>query len=299
MSLYLGSTFIGNGNYLGNINITDNNIFVPAPPIVLIDYLIIGGGGAAQALDFNSSCGAGGAGGFISGSTNFVVGTSNPNISVGYPGLRTQGAVVATDPGADGGDSIFLGLTAVGGGGGGQSNAGSTFVGPGRTGGSGGGAGATQKSSAGSATGTGGTSVSEQGFDGGQSFTAGSSGTWRAGSGGGAGGAATSASSGVASTPGNEKAWLDGFNYAGGGNANSTTATNTSSGSGGTTKNNTSVGTEGKGGLVKLRYSGSTALFTGGDISISGGYVYHSFNMGTQPSFSPGTTTNYTLVYTG
>ena len=29
MSVYLGNQFIGNGNYLGNQNITDNNIFMP------------------------------------------------------------------------------------------------------------------------------------------------------------------------------------------------------------------------------------------------------------------------------
>lgn len=29
MSVYLGNNFIGNGNYLGSVNITDNNIFVP------------------------------------------------------------------------------------------------------------------------------------------------------------------------------------------------------------------------------------------------------------------------------
>ena len=31
MSVYLGSTFIGNGNYLGNLNIPDAGIFVPPP----------------------------------------------------------------------------------------------------------------------------------------------------------------------------------------------------------------------------------------------------------------------------
>lgn len=32
MSVYLGNTFIGNGNYLGNENIPDAGIFVPPPP---------------------------------------------------------------------------------------------------------------------------------------------------------------------------------------------------------------------------------------------------------------------------
>jgi hypothetical protein len=42
MSVYLGNTFIGNGNYLGDINITDNNIFVPAPEIRLSTNNLIG-----------------------------------------------------------------------------------------------------------------------------------------------------------------------------------------------------------------------------------------------------------------
>jgi hypothetical protein len=300
MSVYLGNIEIGNGNYLGNINITDNNIFVLPPVIIPIDYLIIGGGGAAQAYDTNDTCGAGGAGGFISGSTNFIVGTSNPNIAVGYPGLRTSGATVAKGEGADGGSSTFLGLTAFGGGGGGNSVGGSgIFVSAGRNGGSGGGAGASQKSTAGSQQASGGTGVSGQGFNGGGSYTAGSNNSpWMAGAGGGAGGTATSSSLGGFNTPGPQKAWLDGNTYAGGGWAGGAASTNLTSGSGGNIQNNTTVGTEGKGGLVKLRYSGSVALFTGGQISISGGYVYHSFNMGSQPSFAPGTTTNYTLVYT-
>lgn len=260
------------------------------PPID-IDYLIIGGGGGSQAYDSTRSTGGGGAGGFLSGSTTITPGYTNLAVSVGPGGLRTFGATVADDPGNTGNNSTFLGLTAYGGGGGGDSNGGSgIFVGDGLSGGSGGGAGASRKTSAGAQTGSGGIAVSGQGFNGGGSTTPGNSGGWSAGAGGGAGGVG-----GAISVSGIEKAWLDGFTYAGGGGTNPYTT----SGSGGLTKFNTTVGTQGKPGLVKLRYTGSVALFTGGNVAISGGYVYHSFNVGTQPAFAPGTNTDYTLYYTG
>ena len=270
------------------------------PPID-IDYLIIGGGGGAQAYTTNKTCGAGGAGGFISGSAIVTPGYTDLSISVGPGGLRTFGATVADGEGNDGNNSIFLGLIAYGGGGGGNATAGSgIFVGAGRPGGSGGGAGASRKVSAGSQQASGGTGVVGQGFNGGGSFTAGSSSSpWMAGAGGGAGGTATSASLGQFNTPGIQKAWVDGNTYAGGGWAGGGAPQNGTSGSGGNIQNNTTIGTEGKNGLVKLRYSGSVALFTGGQINISGGYVYHSFNVGAQPAFAPGVNTDYTLYYTG
>jgi hypothetical protein len=260
-------------------------------PPINIDYLIIGGGGGSQAYNSTRTTGGGGAGGFISGSTIITPGYTNLAISVGPGGLRTFGATVADDPGNTGNNSTFLGLTAYGGGGGGDSNGGSgIFVGDGLPGGSGGGAGASRKVSAGAQNGSGGIAVSGQGFNGGGSTTAGSSGGWLAGAGGGAGGVG-----GAISVSGIEKAWLDGFTYAGGGGTNPYTT----SGSGGQTQFNTTIGTEGKPGLVKLRYSSSVALFTGGQINISGGYVYHSFNVGAQPAFAPGVNTDYTLYYTG
>jgi hypothetical protein len=270
-------------------------------PPINIDYLIIGGGGGSQAYNSTRFTGGGGAGGFISGSTIITPGYTNLAVSVGPGGLRTFGATVADDPGNTGNNSTFLGLTAYGGGGGGDSNGGSgIFVGDGLPGGSGGGAGASRNSSnTNVATGSGGSGSIGQGYNGGNSYSKGAidgaSYVWRQGQGGGAGGNATSASLTLNSVPGPEKAWLDGFIYAGGGGLNAYT----SSGSGGQTQNNTTIGTEGKNGLIKLRYSSSVALFTGGTIAISGGYVYHSFNVGTQPAFAPGVNTDYTLYYTG
>lgn len=269
-------------------------------PPISIEYLIVGGGGAAQAYDSTRTCGAGGAGGFISGSAVVTPGYTDLSIVVGAGGPRQFGATVANGEGADGNNSTFLGLTAYGGGGGGNSTGGSgVFVGAGRQGGSGGGGGASRKSSVGSQQASGGTGVAGQGFNGGGSYTAGNNNSpWMAGAGGGAGGTATSASLGSFNTPGPQKAWNDGNTYAGGGWAGGPSSTNLTSGSGGNIQFNTTVGTEGKGGIVKVRYSGSVALFTGGQINISGGYVYHSFVTPTQNEF---TASNgyYNLGYTG
>lgn len=269
------------------------------PPIA-IEYLIVGGGGASQAYDSTRTTGGGGAGGFISGSAVVTPGYTDLSVVVGAGGPRIFGATVANDEGADGNNSLFLGLTALGGGGGGNSNGGgSTWVSDGRPGGSGGGAGASRNSSNTNVyVGSGGSGSIGQGYNGGNSYSKGaidgSSYQWRQGQGGGAGGNATSASLGVASIAGPEKAWLDGFTYAGGGGLNGYA----SSGSGGQTQFNTTAGTEGRNGIVKVRYSGSVALFTGGEINISGGYVYHSFIAPTQNAF---TASNgyYTLGYTG
>jgi hypothetical protein len=294
MAIYLGNQLMD--EYLGS---TDTTI-IPNP-MITIDYLIIGGGGSAQAYNSAKTCGAGGEGGFISGRTTVIPGYTNLAISVGSRGLRTNGATIADGTGNTGNNSTFLGLTAYGGGGGGNSDGDSgIFVGDGLPGGSGGGAGASQKLSAGSQQASGGTGVAGQGFNGGGSYTAGSNNSpWMAGAGGGAGGPATSASLGEYNTPGIQKAWLDGNEYAGGGWAGGAASQNSSSGSGGNIQNNTTIGTEGFNGLVKVRYASSVALFTGGDILISGGYVYHSFNAVTQSAFAPGVNTDYIMYYTG
>jgi hypothetical protein len=272
-------------------------------PVIPIEYLLVGGGGAAQAVSATRACGAGGAGGFLSGSLDFVVGLTSPYIQVGYGAPRIFGATVANGEGADGGASSAFGLTAFGGGGGGNASAGSgTYTGPGRAGGSGGGGGASRNSSNTQInTSPGGTGVVGQGFDGGQSWSKGAidgaSYLWRNGAGGGAGGAATSGSLGI-SSPGATKAWLDGFEYAGGGTANSTTPTYEVSGSGGTIKSNTTIGTTGYNGIIKVRYTGSVALFQGGEVAVSGGYVYHTFLAPTQTTFT-GSFGNHTFYYIG
>ena len=254
-------------------------------PIVPIEYLIIAGGGGGQGYQSppnGNYCGAGGAGGFISGAYNFVVGYDTPRVQVGAGGLRIYGATVANDPGADGLNSSFVGITAYGGGGGGNADGGGNGGQPGSNGGSGGGGGYGKNRFGVYVTGSGGLGIAGQGNNGGDGV----------GGGGGAGGPGSSNYG-----PGLDKEWLDGFRYAGGGD--SATPTYISSGSGGSSKFNTTIGTEGYNGLVKVRYTGSVVLFDGGQKFISGGYVYHSFNAGSQPEFNPGTTTEYDFYYTG
>jgi hypothetical protein len=268
-------------------------------PVIPIEYLLVGGGGGAQALTSTQTCGGGGAGGFLSGSLDFTVGFDSPYIQVGYGAPRIFGATVGDGEGADGGASSAFGLTAYGGGGGGNSTGGSRiYVGPGRAGGSGGGGGASRNTrNTEIQTAPGGTGIVGQGFDGGQSWSNGAANQWRAGSGGGAAGAGTSGSLGN-SDPGPQKAWLDGFEYAGGGGGYAGAIQYVSSGSGGRIQPNTTIGTTGYNGIVKVRYTGSVALFQGGDIAISGGYVYHTFLAPTQTAFT-GSFGNYTFYYTG
>jgi hypothetical protein len=145
-----------------------------------VDYLIVGGGGGGGA----STGGGGGAGGFVTGTTTVTTSTAY-TITVGAGG---QGGIQSTAPyrGANGGDSIFAGLTAFGGGGGG-SNAPATPP-PGLTdpsvGGSGGGG-----SGASGRAGASGTSL--QGNAGGSANNW--TGPYTAGGGGGAGAAGANA----------------------------------------------------------------------------------------------------------
>lgn len=236
--------------------------------IIDIDYLIVGGGGAAGQEDgaFLTGGGGGGAGQFISGSTTLIL---NPELS--FPVTIGIGG---TDPGASytqglpGNPSSFLGLTAIGGGGGGARQ--QLSGGSGASGGGGTFLGAT--------TGGGGTGTA--GFNGAAAFfTTQPSpiGTYRSGCGGGAGGAATAGTLVSQSVAGPPKAWLDGNLYAGGGASDDGIGGYSAlSGSGG--QGNTSpFGVNGNNGIVKIRYIGTGSLFIGGETSVSGGYVYHTF----------------------
>lgn len=104
-----------------------SSTYVDPKPATNINYLIVGGGGGGG----GGVGGGGGAGGVLSGNTALSSGTTY-SIVVG-----TGGAGVSDyGPGADGGNSTFNGLTAIGGGGGGGYSPATV----GRPGGSGGGA---------------------------------------------------------------------------------------------------------------------------------------------------------------
>jgi hypothetical protein len=255
----------------------------------LIDYLVVGGGGAGGGF----TGGGGGAGQFQSGSNSLIsTGTT-------YPVLIASGGVATGTTGSNGGSSSFNSIVSIGGGRGGASGDDSNWWagGNGASGGGGswynGGAGGT-----GSAGNNGGTGISGNRDS------------------GGGGGARTTGSNGTATANGSNggagKAWVDGNYYAGGGgglrsdfvftssvgiggiggggNGNAMSFTsqyyrtassgepNTGGGGGGAFTGITSSGSwDGGSGVVKIRYAGSGSLATGGTITYSGSYTYHTF----------------------
>ena len=122
----LGGSITVSGNYrYHTFNGSGTFEVTAAPAGKFIDILLVGGGGATGG---NSSCGGGGG----------VVIKENELVSVGSYSL-TVGGINANAFG-DGGQSVALGFTALGGGGGGVSSFTQSAV-NGRSGGSGGGAG--------------------------------------------------------------------------------------------------------------------------------------------------------------
>lgn len=93
-----------------------------------LQYLVVGGGGGGGYLSFYGGSG-GGAGGYLTGST--LVSITSYLVTVGSGGAKSSSG---TNPGSNGGNSVFNSITALGGGGGAGS-------GNGLTGGSGGGTG--------------------------------------------------------------------------------------------------------------------------------------------------------------
>lgn len=261
-----------------------------------VEFLTIAGGGGGG----RGYGGGGGAGGYITGSALVSV-LQQYTVTVGAGGGIPNDGVQAVG-GSGTASSISTLMSAVGGGGGGYYEDGN-----GISGGSGGGGG-------GSNTGTtsGGLGTSGQGYSGGTGT--GASPIW--GGGGGGGGSGANGSNGSASVGGNGGAgttWSDGITRAGGGgggvgqSGGSTSGltrgnggsggggygavstvtgiagtTNTGSGGGGAGGNGNGAtsfgGNPGNGGsgIVIIRYAGSQRG-TGGTVTSSGGYTYHTF----------------------
>jgi hypothetical protein len=262
---------------------TPFSFLTPTAAPVTIEYLVVGGGGAGGAANTNDAtafdrAGGGGAGGFKSGSLSFTSSISyNVVVGAGAPRLTAL-----NQSGTNGTGSSFGPISVSGGGGGGYATAGSA-------GGSGGGGGISGN---GATAFAGGSGISGEGFAGAAAFRAGTcpgiTCVLRAGPGGGA------ASSGSATSTvwlqGAPKQWLDGFFYSRGGSCDGMDAYPTASikGVGGNGRIDSVVGTEAGGGgggisghgIVKVRYTGSVALFTGGTVEASGGFIYHTFETG-------------------
>ena len=246
-------------------------------PNYSIEYLVVAGGAGGGGY----TGGGGGAGGLISASTTAISGVSY-TVTIGAPGSGGSGS----NRGTSGSNSVFDIVTAIGGGAGAQNDV------SGLSGGSGGGGGHAPG-------GTGGAGTAGQGYAGGAGAGAPLYG------GGGGGGATAVGASGQGGGTGNGGAgsdWLGlGTSYAGGGGGgiyNSGTtpgqggaggggnggnssigpqngSTNRGGGGGGS-GNNGPLGGNGGSGIVIVRYSGAQRG-TGGTVTQSGGYTYHTF----------------------
>jgi hypothetical protein len=249
---------------ISSYNITASVITYEIP---LVEYIIVGGGGGSGArlrvsantglpADF-SRVGGGGAGGLLSGSVILSASTAY-QLTVGFGGLTAPGTGINTRS-SNGGNSTFLNSTSFGGGYGGFLDNGDNTFPPvevlGGDGGSGGGYGP-------------------------------SNGVVGQGNNGLGGGYVIGAGAGASSGSGAN--WLDGNLYAGGGGGwrhlqggNFIIASNNtgSFGGGGTAISNGAGGiaTTGSAGVVRLRYSGSVVIATGGEVTSESGYIYHTF----------------------
>jgi hypothetical protein len=263
------------------------SIQVVAEPNITVEYMIVAGGGGGG----GRHGGGGGAGGLKIGSTSIARNSTNYPITVGNGGAGGSGPAGV---GAQGNSSSAFSVSTTGGGGGMNDGDPTTS----RDGGSGGG-GTQPGGGIGTPAGPG-SGTSGEGNNGGQGGDA----PGYPGGGGGGKGAVGGNANGGASTGGSGGVgyqWLDGSYYAGGGGgANYEGGTPGSGGNGGggagTSGGGTGIsgtantggggggsgasGTGGAGGkgVVKLRYTPVGANGTGGTITSSGGYTYHTFN---------------------
>jgi hypothetical protein len=252
-----------------------------------VQYLVVAGGGGG-----GQQGGGGGAGAFRSGSFTIPTGSSY-TVSVGVGGI---GAVYTGGAAQTGSDSTFYTITSQGGG----------------TGGSAGGAGGNGGSGGGGSYSAGGGISSTGGNDGGVGD---GSPNFPNGGGGGAGAVGGDASGGDSGAGGAGLTWIDGVAYAGGGGGGYTSqgatfgaggsggggrgsisspsaaqpGTNGRGGGGGGGGNNTGNvginGAKGGDGVVIVAYPGSGSKASGGTITYSAPYTYHTFT-NTTGSFS-------------
>jgi hypothetical protein len=236
-----------------------------------INYLLIAGGGGGS---FNRG-GGGGGGGYINGNTTSLLTGVEYTITVGTGGAKGVGYATASD---GGNTSTSFAITPVGGynfavGGGGAGGFETVPNRQGSPGGSGGGGNGAPGS-------PGGSGIPGQGNDGG------STGPSNAGAGGGGAGSAGTGGVGADANPagGSGATWFNGVTYSAGGTGGNNgeypstepnAGDNTGNGGNGG-KGFNGIGGNGGSGIAILRYLG-TPVATGGTITQSGGYTYHTF----------------------
>lgn len=257
--VYLGSEDISQ-----SLRMNNKPVFIQYDEPFAVEYLVVAGGGGAGYTQFGADRssgtlgGGGGAGGLRSGSIDVNI-NDTFSATVGSGGSGGSSGVNASN----GQNSSLIGstlsITSIGGGKGGQIS-----DEDGGNGGSGGGT-AYAPSSAVPGTGTAG-----QGYDGSTGYNITNFHT--GGCGGGAGSAPPNQY-----TAGAGASWLDGVTYATGGKGSYAGGGNNSAGSGGDAGLSGATGGSGINGIIKLRYLGLPKA-TGGTITQSGGYTYHTFN---------------------
>lgn len=268
------------------------------------DYVMVAGGGGGGS---GYGPGGGGAGGLLSAASVTAYPGDSYAFVVGAGGAGGTGGVHTNMSGTTGSNTTGFSLTALGGGGGGSGNSDDVdgYV-NGKSGGSGGGGGyySTNSGTGNPGNHPGGSGTSGQGYAGGNgSYTAASS-SQAGGGGGGAGAAGAGVSANQAGAGGVGYQWSNGSYYAGGGGggcgqggtagaaggggnggggggstngAGTSGTTNTGGGGGGGASGTASTnGGNGGSGVVIVRYSGSQKG-TGGTVTSSGGYTYHTF----------------------
>lgn len=261
---------IGDKDISNMLRLNGEYVNVPFPELTSVNFFIVAGGGGGgpgepELVTPAPGGGGGGAGGVITGSID-IYSLESYTVSVG-----TGGNGGRTLAGQNGGNTTFAGLTAIGGGGGGRGLGGSISDctnGNGRNGGSGGGQGANPYYGNTCATGSGLQPTSESG---GFGNNGGPAISLVSGGGGGALGPSVSTVGGPAFV------WEeDGEYYAAGGNANSSPANNTVSGSGGYGGQREEYGMDGLDGIAVIWYEGPVRAF-GGTITENDGKTYHTF----------------------
>jgi hypothetical protein len=268
--------------YIGSNPVAEtvfNGEFVAINPYTIpIDFIVAAGGGGGGSSNAGGG-GGGGAGGVVTGSFVSFLNPLTIVVGAGGPaGFCGSDPPAFFDAGANGSNSYIVQPTiahiALGGGGGG----GVSLSTNGKDGGSGGGGAMIDTIAHSGGTGLQPTAASVGfGNDG-----ANASGVFQ--SYGGAGGGAGGAASGFVNGPAYQ--WLDGLDYGRGGSAGSGDScafqvpANSANG-GGPCESSIYIGPYtqcgGASGIVKLRYPGSTPLATGGTITTTGGYTYHTF----------------------
>jgi hypothetical protein len=267
-TVYIGNTLI-NDVMLGSQRM-DDVLQNTETPNLFIEYLIVAGGGASGASAGSArvpGSGGGGAGGLKSGS--LILPPSNISYTVR---VGSGGAGRVDNVGRNGNTSEFNSILTTGGGGGGSNGLSATTNGS--NGGSGGGGGYT--------TGVGGTGVTGEGRNGGNS-----NGVNIAGGGGGAGSAGNTAGAGGS---GSGSIWLNSIEYAIGGCGDGSSFCRQNQGAGygngGGGVYDINIGDAGQNGVVIIRYAGSGSRASGGTLSFSNGYTYHTFSTVATSSFT-------------